>query len=63
MQGLPRRRLPIEIERPHLTLLGLGFQLGVKQNWETLVETLEIRDFLERFVQPRQLQVQIIHFL
>lgn len=42
---------------------GLGCQLEVKQNWETLMETLEMRDFLERFVQPRQLQVQIIHFL
>lgn len=46
-----------------LTSTGLGFHLGVKQNWETLVETLEIRGFLERFVLPRQLQVQIIHFL
>lgn len=52
-----------QLKSKGLTSTGLGFQLGVKQNWETLVETLEIRDFLERFVQPRQLQVQIIHFL
>lgn len=52
-----------QLKSKGLTSTGLGFLLGVKQNWETLVETLEIRDFLERFVQPRQLQVQIIHFL
>lgn len=52
-----------QLKSKGLTSTGLGFQLGVKQNWETLAETLEIRDFLERFVQPRQLQVQIIHFL
>lgn len=52
-----------QLKSKGLTSAGLGFQLGVKQNWETLVETLETRDFLERFVQPRQLQVQIIHFL
>lgn len=52
-----------QLKSKGLTSTGLGFQLGVKQNWETLVETLETRDFLERFVQPRQLQVQIIHFL